>query len=68
MCKRSEYITVLHAVNIVVKFQFLFDEPMEVSFRDTVVMTWLSFVWGTQLTWHRLAPCLAPLFSMTQGK
>ena len=63
MCKRSEYITVLHAVNIVVKFQFLFDEPMEVSFRDTVVMTWLSFVWGLNshgIGWrHVLHHCLA---------
>jgi len=41
MCKRSEYISVLHAVNIDVEFYFLFDEPLEVSIRDTVAMTWL---------------------------
>jgi hypothetical protein len=66
MCKRSEYISVLHAVNIDVEFYFLFDEPLEVSIRDTVAMTWLSFVWG--LTWHRLVPYLVPLFSITNGK
>jgi hypothetical protein len=64
MCKSSEYITVLHAVNIDENFHFLFD--MEVSPRDTVVMTWLSFVWG--LTWHRLVPYFAPLFSITKEK
>ena len=59
-------LTVLHAIDIDVKFHFLFDEPMKVSLRDTMAMTWLSFVWG--FTWLRLVPCLAPMFSITNGK